>query len=40
MVLTLADSFLVIATLTVALMIVLLILPVRTFPPRIEMAKK
>ncbi len=39
-VLTLSDAFLVIAALTVALMIVLLVLPVRTYPPRIALAKK
>ncbi len=40
MVLTLADSFLVVAALTLALMLVLVILPVRTFAPRIELAQK
>ena len=38
-VLTLADAYLVIAALTIALMVVLLLLPVRTYPPRIELAK-
>lgn len=39
-VLTLADGFLIIAALAMALMAVLLILPVRTYPPRIELARK
>jgi DHA2 family multidrug resistance protein len=34
-----ADSFLVLGALTVILMIVLLVLPVRTLPPRIQLAK-
>ncbi len=38
-VLTLSDAFLVIAAITVALMLVLLILPERTYPPRIALAK-
>ena len=37
-VLTLSDAFLVMAGLVVALMIVLLVLPVRTYPPRIALA--
>ncbi len=39
-VLTISDAFLVVAGLTVALMVVLLVLPVRTYPPRIALAKK
>jgi MFS transporter, DHA2 family, multidrug resistance protein len=39
-VLTLADGFLVIAALAVLLIAVLLVLPVRTYPPRIALAKK
>ena len=39
LVLTLADSFLVIAGLAAMLLVVLLILPVRTYPPRIALAK-
>ena len=39
-VLTLSDAFLVIAALTVGLMLVLLLLPVRTYPPRIALAQK
>ena len=39
-VLTLADAYLVLAALTVCLMVLLLVLPVRTYPPRIELAKK
>ncbi len=39
-VLTVSDAFLAIAVLTVGLMIVLLLLPVRTYPPRIALAKK
>ena len=38
-VLTLSDAYLVMAALAVFLMLVLLTLPVRTFPPRIEMAR-
>ena len=38
-VLTLADAYLVIAALTVLLMVILLVLPVRTYPPRIVFAK-
>jgi DHA2 family multidrug resistance protein len=40
MILTLSDCFIVIAGLALALMVVLLILPQRTYPPRIELAKK
>ncbi|MGI4747735.1 MAG: MFS transporter, partial [Janthinobacterium lividum] len=40
MVLTLADGFLIIAALAFALILVLLVLPVRTYPPRIELAEK
>ena len=39
MVLTLADGFLIIAALGLALVMVLLVLPVRTYPPRIEMGR-
>ncbi|WP_428392865.1 MFS transporter [Lichenicoccus sp.] len=39
-VLTLSDAFLVMAALIVALMLVLLVLPVRTYPPRIVFADK
>ncbi len=39
-VLTLSDGFLVVAGLTVGLMVVLLVLPVRTYPPRIALAKR
>ena len=39
-VLTLSDSFVIIAGLAVALMIVLMILPERTYPPRIALAMK
>ena len=39
-VLTLSDAFLVVAGLTVALMVVVVVLPVRTYPPRIALAKK
>jgi DHA2 family multidrug resistance protein len=40
MVLTLSDCFVIIAGLAVALIVVLFILPQRTYPPRIEFAKK
>ena len=40
MVLTFADAFLVFAALTVCLMVVLVLLPVRTYPPRIAIAQK
>jgi len=40
MVLTLSDSFVIIAGLALALMVVLLIVPQRTYPPRIELAKR
>ena len=39
-VMTISDSYLIIAGLTVCLMIVLMVLPVRTLPPRIQLAKK
>ncbi len=39
-ILSLSDAYLVIAALTVCLMLVLLIVPVRTLPPRIQLAKK
>lgn len=39
-VLTLSDAYLVIAALTVCLAMVLLVLPVRTLPPRIQLAKQ
>ena len=39
-VLTLSDAFLVIGALAVALMVVLLVLPERTYPPRIVLAAK
>ena len=39
-VMTLSDAFLVMAALIVALMLVLLVVPVRTYPPRIVFAKK
>jgi len=39
-VLTLADGFLVVAALALLLIAVLLVLPVRTYPPRIALAKK
>ncbi len=39
-VMTLSDAFLVIAALTVALMVVVVTLPVRTYPPRIALAQK
>lgn len=39
-VLTLSDSFLIMVALTVALMVLLLALPIRTYPPRIQLAKK
>lgn len=39
-VMTLSDSYLVIAALTVCLMVVLYLIPVRTLPPRIQLAKK
>ncbi len=39
-VLTLSDAFLVMAGLTIALMLVLLVLPVRTYPPRIALANQ
>lgn len=38
-VMALSDAYFVIAALTVVLMVVLLVLPVRTYPPRIELAK-
>jgi MFS transporter, DHA2 family, multidrug resistance protein len=38
-VLTAADTFLILAALTIFLMMVLLLLPVRSLPPRIELAK-
>ena len=38
-VMTLSDAYLVIAALTIVLIVVLLVLPVRTYPPRIELAK-
>ena len=37
---TAADTFLVLGALTVFLMIVLLVLPVRTLPPRIQLASR
>ena len=39
-VLTTADTFLVMAALCVAYMLVVLVLPVRTYPPRILFSKK
>jgi DHA2 family multidrug resistance protein len=39
-VLTLADAFLIMIVLTVALMVLLLALPVRSYPPRIQFATK
>jgi len=39
-VLSFGDAFLIIAALTIGLMIVLLVLPVRTRPPRIQLARK
>jgi len=39
-VLTLADAFLIMIVLTVALMVLLLALPVRSYPPRIQLATK
>jgi MFS transporter, DHA2 family, multidrug resistance protein len=39
-VMTTADTFLILAALTVFLMIVLMVLPVRSLPPRLELAKR
>jgi MFS transporter, DHA2 family, multidrug resistance protein len=39
-VMTAADTFLILAALTVFLMVVLVLLPVRTLPPRIELTQK
>jgi len=39
-VMTLSDSYLIIAGLTVFLMIILMTVPIRTLPPRIQLAKK
>jgi DHA2 family multidrug resistance protein len=39
-ILTAADTFLILGALTVLLMIVVVLLPVRTLPPRIELAKR
>jgi DHA2 family multidrug resistance protein len=39
-VLSLGDAFLIMGALTTGLMLVLLILPVRTYPPRIQLARK
>ena len=39
-VLTLSDAFLITAAIVVALMAVLLILPVRTYPPRIALQQQ
>ena len=39
-VLTLSDAFLVMAAITAALMVVMLILPVRTYPPRIALLQQ
>jgi DHA2 family multidrug resistance protein len=39
-VLSLSDAFLIMAALTVALMVLLLVLPVRSYPPRIQLATK
>jgi MFS transporter, DHA2 family, multidrug resistance protein len=39
-VMTAADTFLILAALTVFLMIVLMVLPVRSLPPRLELAKQ
>jgi DHA2 family multidrug resistance protein len=38
--LTLRDAFLVVGAVVVGLMLVLLLLPVRTYPPRIALAKR
>ena len=39
LVLTMRDAFLVVGAVVVALMLVLLVLPVRTYPPRIVLTK-
>ena len=39
LVLTLRDAFIVVGAVVVGLMVVLLVLPVRTYPPRIALAK-
>jgi DHA2 family multidrug resistance protein len=39
-ILTAADTFLILGALTVVLMIIVVLLPVRTLPPRIELAKQ
>jgi MFS transporter, DHA2 family, multidrug resistance protein len=39
LVLTLRDAFLVVGAVVVGLMLVLLVLPVRTYPPRIALTK-
>jgi MFS transporter, DHA2 family, multidrug resistance protein len=38
-VMTTADTFLILAALTVVLMVILLVLPIRSLPPRLELAK-
>jgi DHA2 family multidrug resistance protein len=38
-ILSTSDTFLILAALTVCLMVVVLLLPVRTLPPRIQFAK-
>jgi DHA2 family multidrug resistance protein len=40
MILTISDAFLIFAALTAALMLVVLVLPERTLPPRLQFAKK